>query len=141
MLRMHGLAEVDGAIRRGAADVLEVDRQQARVALDQHRDRAGALRRLAGAAALVLGDVGADDDRAAVLGLERQVTQRVLQRVDAAEARVLELGHLAVARERRAAARLQASSSMPLTITAPAELSVLDSVPSPKKPTREGSMS
>ena len=104
----HGLAEIDGAIRRRAADVLEMDVEQRRIALDEHRDGAGALRRLAGAAARVLGDVGADDDRAAILGLEGQVAQRVLQRVDAAQARVLDLGDLAMARQRRAAARLQA---------------------------------
>ena len=71
--------------------------EQLRIALDEHRDRAGALRRLAGAAARVFGDVGAHDDRAAIVGLEREVAQRVLQRVHAAEAGVLELGHLAVA--------------------------------------------
>ena len=82
--------------------------EQRRVALDEHRDGAGALRRLAGAAARVLGDVGADDDGAAVLGLEREVAQRVLQGVDAAQAGVLDLGHLAMARQRRPAARLEA---------------------------------
>jgi hypothetical protein len=102
-----GLAEIDGAIRRSAADVLEMDFQQARIALDEHCHGAGALRRLAGAAAGILGDVGADDDRAAVLGLEGEIAQRMLQRINAAQARVLDLGHLAVARQRRAAARLQ----------------------------------
>ena len=82
--------------------------QELRVALDEHRDGAGALRRLAGAAARVLGDVGADDDRAAILGLEREIAQGVLQGVHAAEARMLDLGHLAMARQRRAAAGLQA---------------------------------
>ena len=108
MLRSDGLAEVDGAIRRGAADVLEMDIEQRRVALDEHRDGTGALRGLAGAAPRVLGDVGADDDRAAIVGLERQVAQGVLQRVDAAQTRVLDLGDLAMARDRGAAARLQA---------------------------------
>jgi hypothetical protein len=80
----HRLAEIDGAIRRRAADVLEVDLQQARIALDEHCDGAGALRRLAGAAARILRDVGADDDRTAVVGLEGEITQRVLQGIDAA---------------------------------------------------------
>ena len=60
------LAEVGAAVVRRAARVREVDLEQLGFALDQHRHRAGALRLLAGAAALVLGDVAADDDRQAV---------------------------------------------------------------------------
>ena len=39
---------------------------------------------------------------------QREVAQRVLQRVDAAQAGVLDLGYLAMARQRRTAARLEA---------------------------------
>jgi 3-polyprenyl-4-hydroxybenzoate decarboxylase len=90
-------AEINGPIRRSAADVLEVDGQEAWVALDQHGHGAGALGGLARAAAGIFGDIGADHDRAAILRLEGQVAQRVLQGVNAAEAGVFDLGNLAVA--------------------------------------------
>src|SRR5690606_17788789 len=49
-----------------------------------------------------------DDDRAAVLTLEREVAKSVLQRIHAAEARVLDLGNLAVAVHGRPAGLPQA---------------------------------
>jgi hypothetical protein len=67
------------------------------------------LRLLAGAAALVLGHVGAHHDRQAITGVARHVTQRGLERVHAAQAGVLELGDFHMTREPRATQRFQSA--------------------------------
>ena len=56
--------EVVDVCARGARDP-DVDREQRGFSRDDHRDRAGALRRLAGGADAVARDVGADHERAA----------------------------------------------------------------------------
>ena len=66
----HGLAKIDGPVRRRAADVLQMHSEKLWIALDEHGNGTGALSRLARAASSVLRNVGADDDGAAVLGLE-----------------------------------------------------------------------
>ena len=67
------------------------------IPLQQHRHRAGTLGGFAGTAPGILGDVRADDDGAAVILRQREIPERVLQRVHRAEAGVLDLGHFAVA--------------------------------------------
>eukprot|EP00754_Rhynchopus_humris_P024089 Rhum_TRINITY_DN14863_c3_g1::Rhum_TRINITY_DN14863_c3_g1_i1::g.123627::m.123627 len=104
----HRLAEVGAAIRRRRPSVAVVDGQQLRVLLDKHGDGAGALRRLAGGAALVLRDVRRDDD-GLLAAPDLGVPAGVLQGVHAAEARVLELRHLDVARQASFAELVQRS--------------------------------
>ncbi len=103
----HRLAKVDRTIRRRGANVFDVDRQHARILLDQHRDTTRTLGGLARAATSVFGDVGADDDRTTILGFERQVSERMLQCINAAEAGMLDFRDLAVPRQRRQALCLQ----------------------------------
>ncbi len=79
----------------------ELDIEQLGVALQEHGDRTGTLCRLTRATAGVLGDIGADDDGAARLRLERKIAQALLERVDTTETRMLDLGHLAAATQRR----------------------------------------
>jgi hypothetical protein len=101
------LAEVQRAIVRGTAAGREVEPQHARIRLQQHRDRAGALGRLTRTAARVFGDVGRDHDGLPLRTVAGQIAQGALERVGAAQTGVLVLGHFAVASQRRLAERTQ----------------------------------
>src|SRR6185312_8980216 len=101
----EGLAEVDSAVLRVASGCGQIDLEQGGVAVHQHRDRACALGRLPARADGVLGDVGAHDDGEAPCAVGREIPQCGLEAVDPAEARVLELGNLAVPRELRTTLR------------------------------------
>ena len=90
----EGLAEVGAAVRGRRPGPGEVDVEEVGVPLHKHRAAARALRLLAAAAALVLGDVAAHDDGLAAAVVEGGHAARGLEGVDAAEARVFELGHL-----------------------------------------------
>ncbi len=98
-MRKSSAAVAARAGRRG-----EVDGDDRRVALHQHRDAAGALGGLAGAAPRVLGDVGGGHDGDAVGAVGGGVAQRSLEAVHTAQARLLELRGLDVPRQRRPAA-------------------------------------
>jgi hypothetical protein len=103
----HGLAEVHDAIVGGRAGADQVDDGELRVLFEEHGDGARALRRFTRAAARVLGDIGADDDRLATGAVEREVADGAFHAVHAAEAGMLELGNFAAARDRLHAARDQ----------------------------------
>jgi hypothetical protein len=91
------LAEVHNAVVRVAAGGGQVDLEQFRVPVDEHRNRARSLGRLSAGADGVFRDVGAHHDRLPADPVGGQVTQRRLEAVHAAETGLLELGHLAVA--------------------------------------------
>ena len=98
----HRLAEVHRAVRRRTAATSQVDSQQARRFFQQHGNRTGTLGRLAGAAEVILGHIGTDHDRRHVARLRCQEPQRALHGINAAQAGMLKLGHLAVtAQDRR----------------------------------------
>jgi hypothetical protein len=85
----------------------EIDLEQLGLLGHEQRDCARALRLLTRAAALVLSDVGAHDDADAIARITRRVAQRCFERVHAAEAGVLELGHFHVPGQARPAKRFE----------------------------------
>jgi hypothetical protein len=87
--------------------VREIDLEQLGLLGHEQRDRACALRLLAGAAALVFRDVRTHDDTHTVTSVTRCVTDSGFERVHAAQARVLELGHFHVPRQARTTERLE----------------------------------
>ena len=97
------LTEVDRAVVRVAPAGSKIDLQQASLALDEHRDSPGALRRFTAASESVLSNIGADDDGLATRAIRGQVPKGCLQAVHPREAGLLELRDLAVARQLRAA--------------------------------------
>ena len=101
----EGLAEVHRAVVGVAPARGEIHLEKPRVAVDEHRHGAGALRRLPRAPERVLRDVGGDDDRLPARAVRGEVAQRGLEPIDTRKAGVLELGHLAVAGQERHALR------------------------------------
>ena len=102
------LAEVAAAVRRGAARVLEVDARTASASRSTSIATAPApcvcspVLPRSYSATSALTTIASDRRRRSA-----SVAQRSLERVDAAQARVLELGHLAVPRQPRHAERVE----------------------------------
>ena len=92
----EGLAEVRRPVLRVAAGYRQIDLEERGVAVHQHRHRTGTLGRLTARPDRVLGNIGADHDRQSACAIRGQVAQCSLEAVNAPQAGVLELRHLAV---------------------------------------------
>src|SRR5690606_22817156 len=88
------LTEVGAAVVRSAPGSGQVDGDELRMPLDEHGDGARPLGLFAARAALILGDVRGDDDGELSVSVAGDLTKCVLERVNAAQAGVLELRHL-----------------------------------------------
>ena len=94
--------------------------------LQQHRDRACTLGGLPAGATRIFGDIRANNDCLAAGTVQCQVPDRALHAVHAAKTGMLEFGYFTAAGNRWfALAQPAAWSTMPFTMMAPAELSVL----------------
>ncbi len=103
----HRLAEIHDPVIGRRARTDEVNDSQRGVFFEQHRDRAGALRRLATGAARILGNIGTDDDRLAAGTVQRKMANCTLHAVNTAQASMLEFRNFTAARNRRHAPRLE----------------------------------
>mmetsp|Transcript_18049 Transcript_18049/g.20691 ORF Transcript_18049/g.20691 Transcript_18049/m.20691 type:complete len:431 (-) Transcript_18049:191-1483(-) len=96
---LEWLAEIGTTVRGGRTSRVQVQLEETGLVLKEHGHGAGTLCLLTGGTAGILGNVRGNHDGHTVLAVGLYVTCSTLHGVDATEARVLELGDLAVARE------------------------------------------